>query len=210
MTEIIRDPEKIIDKSFSLIRAAFGPHSYGDDEFTVVTRIAHSTGDTDFAKEVVFSPGAVESGLQALMKGCAVFTDVNMVKVGISKPLLQKFRCNCICHVSDEDVAAKSREKKITRSELAVQKVSAEIEGGIVVVGNAPTALFEVVRLVREGTLNPALIIGFPVGFVGAEESKRELTTVNVPYMTNLSKRGGTPVAVSAINALLNIQNGRG
>ena len=203
--EVIKSPKKIIDTSFSLVKEALGEHTFTEEEFPIVVRITHSTGDPQFGKEVRFRVDSISSGVEALRGGCSIVVDVNMVKSGISKTLMKKLGVRCVCHIADKDIFLRSEEQDITRSELAMKKARDVIQGGIVAIGNAPTALFEVIRLIREEDIRPALVIGFPVGFVGAVESKRELVNTNVPFITNLSKRGGTPVAVSTINALLKI-----
>ncbi|MDQ7029544.1 MAG: precorrin-8X methylmutase [Ardenticatenia bacterium] len=171
----------------------------------VVERVVHSTADVEYATLLRASPGAVEAGVAALRRGCAVVTDVNMVRVGISPRHTATLGARVVCFVGEPDVAQAARRAGLTRSAMGIRRAAEQglVAGGLVAVGNAPTALDELLRLVTQG-LRPALIVGVPVGFVGAAESKAALMNVTtVPWITVEGIKGGSAVAVAIVNALL-------
>ncbi|NVO00207.1 MAG: precorrin-8X methylmutase [Geobacteraceae bacterium] len=200
-------PEEIEAESFRIIDNEAGDHSRAPDEWPIVRRVIHTSADFDYIKTLVISGDAIKSALAAFAAGKGVVTDTNMALAGISKPNLAKHGCSIACHVADADVAVKAKESGITRSIVAMAKATASDSNGIFVIGNAPTALFELLRQVREENYRPALIVGMPVGFVGAEESKEELIAVateyKIPFITNRGRKGGSNVAAAVINALL-------
>ena len=206
-------PEEIEAESFRIIDAEAGEHDWSADEWPVVRRVIHTSADFDYVRTLVISGDAVESALAAFAAGKGVVTDTNMALAGISKPNLAKYGCRISCHVADGDVATRAKESGVTRSIVAMGKATADRTNGIFVIGNAPTALFELLRQVREEALRPALIVGLPVGFVGAAESKEELITVateyGIPFITNRGRKGGSNVAAAVINALLILASGR-
>jgi precorrin-8X/cobalt-precorrin-8 methylmutase len=132
-----------------------------------------------------------------------------MVAAAINKKLLLELELQVFCHISDPKIAEESRKTDMTRSELAMRYAAKEMDGGIVVIGNAPTALYEVIKMVREGVTRPALVVGIPVGFVSAPESKEELAKTDVPFITNVGRKGGSPAASSIINAILLLYKSR-
>lgn len=178
---------------------------YNELEWSIVRRVIHATADFDFAfkNKIQFQKDAIRSVFEAFANKCNIVTDVDMVLSAISKTSLKKIGLNAVCHISDGDLAIRAKETNMTRAELAMRKSLEEINGGIVCIGNAPTALLEVVKMVREGIARPKLVIGVPVGFVSAPESKVELTRTDTPYVTNTGRKGGSPVASSIINALM-------
>lgn len=200
----IVDPEKIEEESFRIIEAEIGPHAFSDLEFQVVRRVVHATADFEFIKTIRFHPDAIISGINALRKGASIVADVEMIQSGISKGGLKPFGGAVHCYISDEDVIASAKSLGITRAICSMRK-AAKTDAAIYAVGNAPTALFELIRLVQEGALSPALIVGVPVGFVSAVESKEALLAIKTPFITALGRKGGTPVAVAIINALLRL-----
>ncbi len=153
---------------------------------------------------MVFSQGAVEQAVAALRSGYGIVTDTNMALSGISKVRLARFGTRVSCHVADPDVIETAKQEGITRSIAAMRKAVGDPVNRIFVIGNAPTALFELLRLTDEGTAKPALIIGLPVGFVGAEESKNALAASGqaIPFITNIGRKGGSNVAAAVVNAL--------
>ena len=158
----------------------------------------------DYANLVRTSPNAVQKGIEALQNGADIFTDVEMVRTGISKPALKIHGNEVHCLIKDEKVAAMAKELGVTRSIAAMRTFGKQLDGQVVAIGNAPTALYEVLRLALEENIKPALIVGIPVGFVGAAESKDYLMEVSpVPYITVKGNKGGSPIAASVINALL-------
>ncbi len=209
MAPIIQ-PDAIEAESFRIIDAEMGPHEFSVIEWPVVQRAIHSTADFELGRSMVFHPRAVEAGVAAIRKGADVVADVQMIQAGISATYVAEFGGRVLCYMADLDVAAKARTEGTTRAIQCMRKAAREAPGAIYAIGNAPTALLELVRLVEDGEVNPALIIGVPVGFVSAAESKEQLRRQGlVPYITNRGRKGGTPVAVSITNALLRIARGR-
>jgi precorrin-8X/cobalt-precorrin-8 methylmutase len=202
-------PEAIARDSFALIRQELQAAGYrfAPPLADIVERIIHSTADFDFAELLRLSPGAIEAGLEALRRGCAVVCDVNMVRVGISEPRLAQLGGSLHCFVADPEARQRAEAGGTTRSAAGI-RLAAErnlLSGGIIVVGNAPTALFEILNLVAEGH-HPALIVGVPVGFVSTAESKTALMAQTfVPWMVTVGRKGGSPVAVAIVNALLRL-----
>ncbi len=211
MSEIQKIPEiqkigplEIEGESFRIIEAELGPTSFTPEEFAVVRRCIHATGDFSFADTMRFSKDAVAAGLEAIRAGKNILVDVNMAASGVSKKLLEKFGGRVICRISDSETAVRAKEEKKTRSEVAMELAVADTIG-IVAIGNAPTALLKVMALMEQGIFVPDLVIGVPVGFVNAAESKELLAAQSYPFITALGRKGGTPVAVAAINALLHL-----
>jgi precorrin-8X/cobalt-precorrin-8 methylmutase len=199
------DPEKIEARSFEIIEQEMGGHTFTPEEWKIVRRIIHATADFDLGRSVLFHPEAIRSGIQAIRRSCGIVADVQMVQAGISKTSCSRFGNRVYCFIGDRDVARRAKAAGLTRAIVSMRKARKKLHGGIVVIGNAPTALLEVIRLVQEGSIIPALIIGVPVGFVSAAEAKEELAKLQMPYITNRGRKGGTPVAVAAVNALLGL-----
>jgi precorrin-8X/cobalt-precorrin-8 methylmutase len=197
-------PEKIEAESFRIIDDEAGVHGWNGPEWQVVRRAIHTSADFEYASSLVFSEGAVEKAVAALRSGAGIVTDTTMALSGISKARLAPFGCSVVCHVADADVAELALREGITRSIAAMRKAASDPANRVFVIGNAPTALFELLRLTAEGTARPALIIGLPVGFVGAEESKNALATAvhGIPFITNIGRKGGSNVAAAVVNAL--------
>jgi len=192
-------------QSFDIIESEIGKHDYTQDQWVIVRRVIHATADFDFAKEckITFHGKAIESAFLAFSKESYVVTDVEMVLHGINKKSLSSLNMTGICYINDPECIENSKKLDKTRSELAIQKAADKINNGIVLVGNAPTALYQVISLIKENKLSPLLVIGIPVGFVSAVESKLELSKLNVPYITNSGRKGGSSAASSIINALM-------
>jgi len=206
--------EKALDiekKSMAIIEQEVGEHSYNELEWIIVRRIIHATADFDFARQnaIIFHKDAIVSALDAIAKKCAIVGDSDIVLAGLNKKSLNDFGVRRICNISDASIAEEAKKLNRTRAEVAMRKTTDDIDNGIVAIGNAPTALYEVIRMVNEGVVKPSLIIGIPVGFVSAVESKEELLNVSVPYITNKGRKGGSTVAASIINALLGIYRER-
>lgn len=199
----IVDPKKIEDKSFEIIDKFLVSSKLSWQAKQVLKRVIHATTDLDYIKEISFHRNAIESGLNAIREGRDIICDVSMVKAGINKKILSTFGGKVICFINDEDVIKKASRLNIARAILAMRKAVKLMDGAIISIGNAPTALFELCNLVKSGKVKPALIIGIPVGFVGAVDSKKELTSLDVPYITNTSTKGGSSVAAAITNALL-------
>lgn len=192
-------------RSFEIIDAEACPHDYDRMQWPIVRRVIHATADFDFAGRgrILFHHRAIDSAFSAIKKRCAVVTDVDMVLAAINKKSLADLGLLATCYISDAKVAEDSKKLGKTRSEVAMRRAAAQIDGGIVIIGNAPTALYEVISMVKEGAVRPALVVGIPVGFVSAMESKEELSKTDVPFITNVGRKGGSPAASSIINALL-------
>lgn len=197
-------PEEIETESFRIIDGEAGAHDWNEAEWQIVRRAVHTSADFEYVQSMVMSEGAVEKAIAALKSGAGIVTDTTMALSGISKARLESFGCTVACHVADADVAELAKRDGITRSIAAMRKAVANPANRIFVIGNAPTALFELLRLTAEDAARPALIIGLPVGFVGAEESKDALATADhgIPFITNIGRKGGSNVAAAVVNAL--------
>ncbi|BCS52971.1 precorrin-8X methylmutase [Geobacter sp. SVR] len=204
MDSLTLKPEEIEALSFSIIDDEAGAHGWPEAEWQVVRRAIHTSADFEYARTTVFSDGAVERALTALSQGHGIVTDTHMAMAGISRARLARFGCRVSCHVADPDVAELAAREGITRSIAAMRKGVADSANRIFVIGNAPTALFELLRLMENGQADPALIIGLPVGFVGAEESKKALAAMQhpAPFITNMGRKGGSNIAAAVVNAL--------
>ncbi|MDE1725758.1 MAG: precorrin-8X methylmutase [Thaumarchaeota archaeon] len=201
---ITQKGQSIEDKSMEIIESEIGSHPYSQDEWTIVKRVIHSTADFDFARDnkIVFHKQAIKNATNALNKGCNIIVDVNGVVGLLNKDNLGKFGNNVICNISDDAVVAEAKRLNKTRAQTAMRMSVKEMDGAIVAIGNAPTALQEVIQMVKEGITRPALVVGIPVGFVCAAESKEELRSADIPYITNLGRKGGSPCASAILNAL--------
>jgi precorrin-8X/cobalt-precorrin-8 methylmutase len=195
-------------ESFRIIESEFNYTKRAELDyptFKVMQRVIHATGDFAFGDNMRFAEGAIARGIENLKAGKNILTDVTMVASGISKPTLAKWGGQTICKVADPEIAARAKELGKTRSETAINELLDE-SIGIVAIGNAPTALVEAVRVVKERfPANPPLIIGVPVGFVNAPESKDLLVEENNCYITALGRKGGSPVAAAIVNALMKL-----
>jgi precorrin-8X/cobalt-precorrin-8 methylmutase len=202
-------PQEIEDRSFAIIDKEAGDHSWDPKSWSIVRRLIHTSADFDYVKDTVISPGAVESGVDALKKGALILTDTKMALNGINKGNLASYDVTILCLVDDERTVKRAKENSLTRSQVAVDLGFSDYvkpdKPTIWVVGNAPTALYRLMtRLDEDQSLQkPALVVGLPVGFVNAYESKADLSKSKVPYfITNLSRKGGSNVAAAVINAL--------
>jgi precorrin-8X/cobalt-precorrin-8 methylmutase len=199
---IILDPLEIERRSFAIIDAEVGPHGYDEQQWPIVRRIIHTTADFEFATVTCFSPGAVAAGVAALRRGEKVLCDTNMGMAGVNKVRLAGFGSEIVCHVADAEIAREARARGVTRSLLAMRR--GVLDGcGIFLIGNAPTALFELLELVRSGQARPSLVVGVPVGFVGAAESKEALLAASLPFITCRGRKGGSAIAAAILNALM-------
>ena len=169
----------------------------------MVKRVIHSSADFEYADNLVFSEGAVARARKAIEAGAHIVTDTNMVKAGINKKILAQFGGEVHCFVADEDVAAEAKARGVTRSTVSMERAAGLDVPLIFAIGNAPTALVEIRRLVDAGTLSPELVIGVPVGFVNVVESKELIQESGVPYIVARGRKGGSNVAAAIVNALL-------
>ena len=195
--------------SFAIIDAEAGPHDYTAEQWPLVRRMIHANADFEFNGLTAFHPNAMQAGLAAVLKGgTPIVADVEMICVGLSAPRLKHFGMTTHHYISDDDVIELAKAEETTRAVQAMRKAhrAGKLDGAIVGIGNAPTALIEVIRLIREEGARPALIVGMPVGFVSAAESKDLLMTVNdVPWVAIKGRKGGSTLVVAAIHALLGL-----
>jgi precorrin-8X/cobalt-precorrin-8 methylmutase len=202
-----RKGQSIEDESMQIIDDEVGPHQYSKLEWPIVRRVIHATADFDFTgkNKMVFHKNAVMNGINALKEGCSIIVDVNGVIGGMNKQNPKDFGNKVICNISDPDIAEQAKKENKTRSQMSMRVAASEMNGGIVAIGNAPTALLEVIKMISEGLTKPALVIGIPVGFVSAAESKEELQMIDVPFVTNTGRKGGSSCAASIVNALFKL-----
>ena len=202
-----RKGQGIEDESMQIIDDEVGPHQYDKFEWPIVRRVIHATADFDFAgkNKIIFHKDAVMNGINALKEGCSIVVDVNGVIGGMNKQNPKDFGNKVICNISDPDIAEQAKKENKTRSQMSMRAAVSEINGGVVAIGNAPTALLEVIQMISEGITKPALVIGIPVGFVAAAESKEELQMIDIPFITNTGRKGGSSCAASIVNALFKL-----
>ena len=202
MFEIVK-PMDIEKRSFEIITELLGDRKLEPENELVIKRVIHTTADFDYADNLAFSPGAVAKGIEALKNGCHIVTDTTMALSGINKTILGKLGGQVHCYIADPDVAEEAKARGITRSTVSMEKAARLDKPCIFAIGNAPTALIALHDLMEAGKLNPALIIGVPVGFVNVVESKELIMSDNVPYIVGKGRKGGSNVAAAICNAML-------
>ena len=196
-------PMDIEKRSFAIITELLGDRRLDPENELVIKRVIHTTADFDYAKNLRFTPGAVQKAVEALHKGAFLVTDTNMALAGITKPGLAKLGGQAACYMADPEVAARAKAEGTTRAVAAMHKAAAEHPGAILAVGNAPTALLTIAEQIEAG-LRPALVIGVPVGFVNVVESKeRIIKAAAAPYIVARGRKGGSNVAAAICNAML-------
>jgi len=200
----VTGPMEIENESMRIIEAEVPePRAFAGLEWLVVRRMIHTSADFEMLDLVRFSPGAVEAGVAALAGGCRVFTDTEMARCAIPVRRMEPLGCTVTCLMNDPEVAERARREGITRARAAVDKAAQDMAGGIVGGGNAPTALLRLMELLDGGLAAPALVVGMPVGFVNAAESKDLLSRrTDVPFVTIRGRKGGSPLAGCVVNAL--------
>jgi precorrin-8X/cobalt-precorrin-8 methylmutase len=202
--EYIRDPREIEQKSMAIIEERLAGFPFDPLQKPVIKRVVHTTGDSSFAGLTAFSPGAVAAGAAALAAGAPVYCDVEMARSGINRNAAAGLGLNMACLIHEPSVAAAAKEAGTTRAAAAMaQALEAHSRGAVFVIGNAPTALFVLLEAVEQGLAEPALVVGTPVGFVGAAESKQWLTKFSFPWITVHGEKGGSTVAAAIMNALM-------
>ncbi|MFM8607498.1 MAG: precorrin-8X methylmutase [Hyphomicrobiales bacterium] len=200
--DYIRDGAAIYDKSFAIIRTESDLKRFTPEEEKVAVRIIHSCGIVEAAADIFFSPGAAKAGRDALLKGAPILCDAKMVANGITRSRLPADN-QVICTLDDPSVPALSRDMDTTRTAAAMELWRPHLKGSIVAIGNAPTALFRLLEMIDDGAPLPACIVGMPVGFVGAAESKDALMAHNkAPWIIVRGRKGGSAMTVGAVNAL--------
>ncbi len=206
MRDYITDPVAIEEKSMLIIDQILGDKKakFSSLEIPLLKRVIHTTADFEYADLLAFSPGAIEAGLAHMQEGSRVIVaDTNMIAAGVNKKLLAGFDSSVQCFVALEETRQEAAANGLTRSMVNIRRAVEKYPRAIFAIGNAPTALYELLRLVGEQKAAPALVIGVPVGFVEAEESKEELIKSKLPYISVRGRKGGSTVAVAIINALL-------
>ena len=203
MIDYIRDGQEIYRNSFAIIRAEANLDNIPADLEKLAVRVIHACGMVDAVDDLRFSPGAGKAGRNALAAGATILCDARMVLEGVTRTRLPAHN-KVICTLKEEGVAEMALEKGNTRSAVALELWRPYLEGSVVVIGNAPTALFYLLEMIDAGAPKPALILGFPVGFVGAAESKAMLAADSrgVPFVIMQGRRGGSAMAAAAVNAL--------
>ena len=196
-------PQQIERLSFQIIDEEAGDHGFPPDQWPVVRRMIHTSADFEWQKMVRLHPQAIATGVAAIKNGCTIVTDTNMARVGIRQRDLDRFGGTVRCYMTDTRVGETAAREGITRASAAMDVAAPELLDGICVVGNAPTALLRLMQLMDRGDAQPALVVGLPVGFVNAAESKALLLEKDTPYITNVGRKGGSNVAAAVINALV-------
>jgi len=195
-------PDEIERSSFQIIDQEAGAHHFTAQQWSIVRRMIHTTADFEFKEMVRFHPHAVSAGIEAIRNGKMIITDTNMARVGIRKKEVETYGGQVKCFINDPLIHEKAAVTGGTRAKAAVDMAVSEMKDGIYVVGNAPTALLRLIELVSAKKARPALIIGLPVGFVNAAESKAALMEMDYPHISNVGRKGGSNLAASVINAL--------
>jgi precorrin-8X/cobalt-precorrin-8 methylmutase len=202
MIDYIKIPMDIEKRSFDIIGQEMGDHNFSQKELSIVKRVIHTTADFEYKDLLYIREGAIEKAAELLSKGVTIYTDTNMALSGINKKALKQLNCRVECFVDREDVAIEAKKRGITRSMAAVEKA---VEEGVefFVFGNAPTALFRLKEIILQGSAKAQFIIGAPIGFVGAAESKEEVEKLELPLITIRGRKGGSTVAAAIVNALM-------
>ena len=196
-------PREIEQRSMETITKELNGRTWPEPEFSVIKRCIHTSADFDYADNLCFSPNACQIGIEALKNGADIVTDTKMAMSGINKNKLSTFGGEVHCYISDPDVVEEAKARGCTRSTVSMERGARIKKPVIFVVGNAPTALIELDRLIKEGKVKPALIVGVPVGFVNVVESKELIMQAGVPYIVARGRKGGSNIAATICNALL-------
>lgn len=196
-------PNEIEKRSMEIITQELNGRAWPEPQFSIVKRCIHTSADFDYADNLCFSENAAMLGVEALRRGAVIVTDTKMAWSGINKKKLAEYGGEAYCFMSDEDVAKEAQERGCTRAAICMERGAALGKEVIFAVGNAPTALIRLYELIQEGKVNPALIIGAPVGFVNVVEAKELIMTAGVPYIVPRGRKGGSNIAATICNAML-------
>lgn len=197
------NPMDIEKRSFEIISSELNGVVLDEEKAPIIKRVIHTTADFEYVDNMYFSEGVVERAIKALKKGAAIVTDTNMVKSGINKAAVARLGCEVYCFMADEDVAKSAKDQGVTRAAVCMEKAVELQKPVIIAVGNAPTALIRLDELMKEGKINPELIIGVPVGFVNVVESKKLIINSGADAIIARGRKGGSNVAAAIVNALL-------
>lgn len=201
--EYINNPREIEERSFEIITAEMGDKVFPEAIAPMVKRIIHTTADFEYADLLEILNSGYESGMAALKQGKKIYADTRMIQVAVNKKALADHGLEIVNFVHDADVAAEAKERGVTRSTVSMEKALKDDSVGIFAIGNAPTALYTLIEQVKLGNAKPALIIGAPIGFVGAAESKEALDQIDSPIIRINGRKGGSPVVAAILNAML-------
>lgn len=196
-------PNEIERKSFEIITEELGERKLLPENELVIKRVIHTSADFDYVDNLVFSKDACKIAIEAIKNGCDIVTDTQMARAGINKTILSSFGGQVHCFMSDEDVAKEAKKRGVTRATISMEKASKLDKPCIIAIGNAPTALIELKKLIDNEEIKPILIIGVPVGFVNVVESKELIMQTDVPYIVAKGRKGGSNVAAAICNALI-------
>ena len=196
-------PRDIERRSFEIITEELGDRKLDADKELIIKRCIHTSADFDYADNLCFSEGVVEKAMEAIKNGACIVTDTQMGRSGINKKALARYGGEVYCFMSDDDVAKTAKENGTTRATASMDKAASMNKPLIFAIGNAPTALVRLYELIQEGKINPALIIGVPVGFVNVVQSKELIMDTDVPYIVARGRKGGSNIAACICNALL-------
>ena len=202
----IKKPEDIEKRSFEIITEELGEKikKFTEEELPIVKRVIHTTADFEYADLIEFLEDPISSAKEVLSGGCKIYCDTNMIVNGLSKNILKKFNCIPYTLVSDAEVSKEAKARGVTRSIVGMEHAGKDKETKIFLIGNAPTALYKLKEMIeKEEIEKPALVIGVPVGFVGAADSKKIFENIDVPYITVEGRKGGSTVAVAVLHGIL-------
>ncbi len=195
-------PDQIEAKSFEIISEILGDRVLDPRYELVIKRCIHTSADFEYADSMYFTDGVVEKIKEAIKNGATIVTDTKMAQSGINKKRIEAYGGKVLCFIGDEDVAAEAKERGLTRSYVSMEKASKLEAPVIIAVGNAPTALFSICELVKEGKLDPVAVIGVPVGFVNVVESKEQLIESGIACIVARGRKGGSNIAAAIVNAI--------
>ncbi|MDI3536571.1 MAG: precorrin-8X/cobalt-precorrin-8 methylmutase [Eubacteriaceae bacterium] len=201
--EYINNPREIEERSFEIITEELGDKVFPEEIAPIVKRIIHTTADFEYADLLEFCNDGYAQGMEALKKGKKIYADTRMIQVAVNKKALADHGIEIVNYVHEPDVMKEAKERGVTRSTVAIEKALADDSVGIFAIGNAPTALYTLIERIKSGSAKPDLIIGAPIGFVGAAESKQALDAIDSPYVRINGRKGGSPVVAAILNAML-------
>ncbi|HWQ71282.1 MAG TPA: precorrin-8X methylmutase [Desulfitobacteriaceae bacterium] len=202
MKAFISDPGRIEKESMEIIAGILGDVAFTPEELKVVKRVIHTTADFEYAQLLEFNHAPLEAFHQAVRKGLHLVTDSGMAMAGINRRVLSKYGVEIKCFMAEEQVALEAKERGLTRAMVSMEYAVKDKRNKIFVIGNAPTALRQLLRLIENGQAAPNVIIGVPVGFVEAAESKELLGQTDIPHILIRGRKGGSNVAASIVNAI--------